>query len=78
MAEQPRRSRRLQGTLPERDAIDLLCGICRLPISVKLYNCMITKCCGQPIHRPCLGNALQINARYPLCRSRQGMQGILF
>ena len=74
MAETPRRSRRLHGTKPERDAIDLLCGICRLPISVNLYNCTITRYCHQPIHRLCLENALRINARCPLCRARQGVQ----
>ena len=74
MEEQPRRSRRLQGTQPERDPIELLCGVCRLPISPNLYNCTITRYCHQPIHRPCLEYALRINARCPLCRARQGVQ----
>ena len=74
MAEEARRSRRLQGGQPERDPIDLLCGVCRLPISANLYNCTITRYCHQPIHRPCLENALRINARCPLCRARQRVQ----
>ena len=74
MEEQPRRSRRLQGTQPERDPIELLCGVCRLQISPNLYNCTITRYCHQPIHRSCLENALRINARCPLCRARQGVQ----
>ena len=74
MAEETRRSRRLQGGQPERDPIDLLCGVCRLPISANLYNCTITRYCHQPIHRPCLENALRINARCPICRTRQRVQ----
>ena len=74
MAEKTTRSRRLQGRQPERDPIDMLCGVCRLPISANLYNCTITRYCHQPIHRPCLENALRINARCPLCRTRQRVQ----
>ena len=74
MAEQPRRSRRLQGKQPERDAIDSLCVICLLSISIKLFNCMITKCCNRPIHRPCWNEALKYKSRCPRCRTRQGVQ----
>ena len=74
MAEKTRRSRRLQGRQPERDAIDLLCAVCLLSISANLYNCTMTRYCHQPIHRPCLENALRINARCPLCRTRQRVQ----
>ena len=74
MAEQPRRSRRLQGKQPERDAIDSLCVICLLSISIKFFNCMITKCCNRPIHRPCWNEALKYKSRCPRCRTRQGVQ----
>ena len=74
MAKQPRRSRRLQGRQPERDAIDRLCAICLVLISANLHNCKITWCCHQPIHRPCLEDALRSNARCPICRTRQRVQ----
>ena len=74
MAKQPRRSKRLQGKQPERDAIDRLCAICLVLISANLHNCKITSCCHQPIHRPCLEVTLRINARCPICRTRQRVQ----
>ena len=71
MAKQPRRSRRLQGKQPKRDAIDRLCAICLVLISANLHNCKITWCCHQPIHRPCLETTITINPRCPICRTRQ-------